>query len=81
MSRVLHFALALVVVTLLALLVSRDRKNIRIRFVIQLLVIEVVLAWFSLTPKLAWDLLKGFRTCSKNYSSTRRKGQASSLAI
>ncbi len=39
MSRVLHFVLALAVVALLALLVSHDRKQIRIRFVIQLLVI------------------------------------------
>ncbi|ATZ12161.1 NupC/NupG family nucleoside CNT transporter [Erwinia amylovora] len=60
MSRVLHFALALVVVTLLALLVSRDRKNIRFRFVIQLLVIEVVLAWFFLNSEAGLGFVKGF---------------------
>jgi len=60
MSRILHFALALVVVTLLALLVSRDRKNIRIRFVIQLLVIEVLLAWFFLNSEVGLGFVKGF---------------------
>ena len=43
MSHIAHFALALVVVAILALLVCRDRKSIRIRYVIQLLVIEVLL--------------------------------------
>ncbi|PLK58342.1 NupC/NupG family nucleoside CNT transporter, partial [Klebsiella quasipneumoniae] len=46
MDRVLHFVLAIVVVAILALLVSHDRKKIRIRYVVQLLVIEVLLAWF-----------------------------------
>ena len=35
MDRVLHFVLALAVVAILALLVSSDRKKIRIRYVIQ----------------------------------------------
>ena len=60
MSRILHFALALVVVTLLALLVSRDRKNIRVRFVIQLLVIEVALAWFFLNSEVGLGFVQGF---------------------
>ncbi|MBD8164038.1 NupC/NupG family nucleoside CNT transporter [Erwinia persicina] len=60
MSRILHFALALAVVALLALLVSRDRKNIRVRFVIQLLVIEVLLAWFFLTSEAGLGFVKGF---------------------
>lgn len=60
MSRILHFALALVVVTLLALLVSRDRKNIRVRFVIQLLMIEVALAWFFLNSEVGLDFVQEF---------------------
>ncbi len=60
MSRILHFALAMVVVTLLALLVSSDRKNIRIRFVIQLLVIEVLLAWFFLNSTIGLGFVQGF---------------------
>ncbi|HEY3983066.1 MULTISPECIES: NupC/NupG family nucleoside CNT transporter [Cedecea] len=60
MSRVLHFVLALAVVALLALLVSPNRKQIRIRFVIQLLVIEVLLAWFFLTSDVGLGFVKGF---------------------
>ncbi|ROR04737.1 NupC/NupG family nucleoside CNT transporter [Erwinia sp. JUb26] len=60
MSRILHFALALAVVALLALLVSRDRKNIRVRFVIQLLVIEVLLAWFFLNSEVGLGFVQGF---------------------
>lgn len=60
MSRVLHFVLALAVVALLALLVSSDRKKIRLRFVVQLLVIEVLLAWFFLNSDVGLGFVKGF---------------------
>jgi nucleoside transport protein len=60
MSRVLHFVLALAVVALLALLVSSDRKKIRIRFVVQLLVLEVLLAWFFLNSDVGLGFVKGF---------------------
>ena len=60
MDRVLHFVLALVVVTALALLVSTDRKKIRIRYVVQLLVIEVLLAWFFLNSNVGLGFVKGF---------------------
>nr|VXZ81997.1 Nucleoside-transport system protein nupC [Klebsiella pneumoniae] len=56
MDRVLHFVLAIVVVAILALLVSHDRQKIRIRYVVQLLVIEVLLAGSSSTPILVWVL-------------------------
>ena len=61
MDRVLHFILAIVVVAILALLVSHNRKQIRIRYVIQLLVIEVLLAWFFLTLMWVERCLKGYR--------------------
>ena len=60
MDRVLHFVLALAVVAILALLVSSDRKKIRIRYVIQLLVIEVLLAWFFLYSDVGLGFVKGF---------------------
>ena len=60
MDRVLHFVLALAVVAVLALLVSSDRKQIRIRYVIQLLVIEVLLAWFFLNSDVGLGFVKGF---------------------
>ena len=60
MDRVLHFVLALAVVAILALLVSSDRKKIRIRYVVQLLVIEVLLAWFFLNSNVGLGFVKGF---------------------
>lgn len=60
MDRVLHFVLALAVVAVLALLVSSDRKKIRIRYVIQLLVIEVLLAWFFLNSDVGLGFVKSF---------------------
>lgn len=68
MDRVLHFVLALAVVAILALLVSSDRKKIRIRYVIQLLVIEVLLAWFFLNS----DVGLGFVKASRNVRKTAR---------
>ncbi|MFY8338227.1 NupC/NupG family nucleoside CNT transporter [Klebsiella oxytoca] len=60
MDRFLHFILAIVVVAILALLVSHNRKQIRIRYVIQLLVIEVLLAWFFLNSDIGLGFVKGF---------------------
>ncbi|MEG1533086.1 MAG: nucleoside permease NupC [Citrobacter sp.] len=60
MDRVLHFVLALAVVAVLALLASSDRKKIRIRYVIQLLVIEVLLAWFFLNSDVGLGFVRGF---------------------
>ncbi len=48
MLAILHFLLALVVIFALALLVSHDRKRIRPRFIIQLLIVEAALGWFFL---------------------------------
>ncbi|MEF1219637.1 Na+ dependent nucleoside transporter N-terminal domain-containing protein, partial [Photobacterium damselae] len=44
----LHFVLGLVVVAALALLASKDRKSIKLRYIVQLLVIEIGLAYFLL---------------------------------
>ncbi|CAI1115098.1 nucleoside transporter C-terminal domain-containing protein [Serratia ficaria] len=48
MPQILQFIMALVVIIALALLVSNDRKKIRLRYIIQLLVIEGALAYFFL---------------------------------
>lgn len=60
MAHILHFLLALFVVAALALLVSKDRKKIRIRYIIQLLIIEVLLAWFFLNSEAGLGFVKGF---------------------
>ena len=48
MPEIFHFILSMTVIFLLALLFSHDRKKIRPRVILQLLVIEGVLAWFFL---------------------------------
>ncbi len=51
MLQILHFLLALMtiaILALLALLASRDRKSIKLRYIFQLLIIEIALAYFFL---------------------------------
>ncbi|EKT55691.1 NupC/NupG family nucleoside CNT transporter [Providencia sneebia] len=48
MTSILHFVLSLVVIGALAILASSNRKGIRPRYVIQLLVIQIALAYFFL---------------------------------
>ncbi|CPR18111.1 NupC/NupG family nucleoside CNT transporter [Brenneria goodwinii] len=60
LSHIAQFALALVVVAVLALLICRDRKSIRIRFIIQLLVVEILLAYFFLYSDIGLGVVKGF---------------------
>ncbi|MBN3053390.1 NupC/NupG family nucleoside CNT transporter [Pectobacterium brasiliense] len=60
MSQVLHFILATVAIFLLALLVSHDRKRIRLRFIVQLLVIEILLAYFLLHSSIGLNAISSF---------------------
>lgn len=48
MTSVFHFILALAIIGCLALLASSDRKKIRPRVLLQLVIIEAALAWFFL---------------------------------
>ncbi|WP_409161655.1 NupC/NupG family nucleoside CNT transporter [Pectobacterium sp. B2J-2] len=60
MSQVLHFILATTAIFLLALLASHDRKRIRLRFIVQLLVIEVLLAYFLLHSSIGLNAIRAF---------------------
>ncbi|WP_340607849.1 NupC/NupG family nucleoside CNT transporter [Xenorhabdus bharatensis] len=60
MSHIFHFVLALLVIGGLAILASNNRKDIRVRYIIQLLVIELVLAWFFLNSNAGLGIVKGF---------------------
>ncbi|AUH00011.1 NupC/NupG family nucleoside CNT transporter [Pectobacteriaceae bacterium CE70] len=60
MSHIAQFVLALIVIAGLSLLVCRDRKSIRIRFIIQLLIIEILLAYFFLYSNVGLGFVKGF---------------------
>ncbi|ELZ8933157.1 NupC/NupG family nucleoside CNT transporter [Cronobacter dublinensis] len=48
MTTLLHFIFAVLAILLLAWLASVDRKSIRLRYILQLTVIEAALAWFFL---------------------------------
>ena len=80
MFKIIHFLLALVIILALAWLVSFDRRKIRIRYVLQLIVIEIALAFFFLhadwySPALAdpADFYSGYRDAAVK---TERYGQA-----
>lgn len=60
MLQILHFLLALMTIAILALLVSRDRKNIRLRYIFQLLVLEIALAYFFLHSESGLGAIKYF---------------------
>lgn len=60
MLQILHFLLALMTIAILALLVSRDRKNIRFRYIFQLLVLEIALAYFFLHSESGLGAIKYF---------------------
>jgi CNT family concentrative nucleoside transporter len=51
MTQFLHFLLALAVILGLAWLASYDRQKIRVRYIIQLIIIEIALAFFFCMPK------------------------------
>jgi len=59
MSTILHFIFALAVIGLLAFLVSHNRQQIRIRFILQLLIIEAVIGWFCLHSSAGLALVGG----------------------
>jgi CNT family concentrative nucleoside transporter len=54
----LHFLLALVVILALAWLASYDRQKIRIRYILQLIIIEIALAFFFLHAESGLWLVK-----------------------
>ena len=58
MFKIVHFLLALVIILALAWLVSFDRRKIRIRFVLQLIVIEIALAFFFLHAESGLFIIK-----------------------
>ncbi|WFQ81580.1 nucleoside transporter C-terminal domain-containing protein [Xenorhabdus sp. SF857] len=74
MSHVLHFLLALVVIGGLAVLASNNRKNIKIRYIIQLLIIELFLAWFFLNSNVGLKVVKGFDDLFVHLLSYAEKG-------
>lgn len=60
MSAVFHFLLSIILIGGLSILTSSDRASIRIRYVFQLLVIELILAWFFLNSDIGQGFVAGF---------------------
>ncbi len=54
---VLRFLLGLAVIIILALIFSHDRHKIRIRYIVQLLVVELLIAYFLLHSRLGVNLV------------------------
>lgn len=59
-SALLHFILAFIVICLFALLVSYDRKKIRLRYIVQLLIVEIVLAYLLLRSAIGQTIVTKF---------------------
>ncbi|BES86000.1 nucleoside permease [Pectobacterium araliae] len=74
MSQVLHFILATTAILLLALLVSHDRKRIRLRFIVQLLVIEILLAYFLLHSSIGLNAISSFASLFEKLLSFANQG-------
>ncbi|MBE8595968.1 nucleoside transporter C-terminal domain-containing protein [Xenorhabdus sp. BG5] len=74
MSHILHFFLSLVVIGGLAVLASNNRKDIKIRYIIQLIIIELFLAWFFLNSNVGLGVVKGFDDLFVHLLSYAAKG-------
>lgn len=79
MFKIVHFLLALVIILALARLVSFDRRKIRIRFVLQLIVIEIALAFFFCMQKAACSLLNMSPVSLNHCLNSLPKGRILSL--
>lgn len=80
MTQFLHFLLALAVILALAWLASYDRKKIRIRYIIQLIIIEVALAFFFLHAESGLWLVKNIASFLNHCSALPPKAPTLYLA-
>lgn len=74
MSHILHFFLSLVVIGGLAVLASNNRKDIKVRYIFQLIIIELFLAWFFLNSNVGLGVVKGFDDLFVHLLSYAAKG-------
>lgn len=58
-SRILNFGISFTSIVVLSLLISRNPKNIRIRFIIQILIIEIICGYFILRSKIGTESIQG----------------------
>lgn len=62
MPRIFHFILGFSIIVILSLLISTNPKKIRLRFIIQLLIIEILCGYFILHSEIGSNSIK--RLCS-----------------
>lgn len=74
MFAVLQFLFSLIVIALLALAVSRNRRAIRPRYLVQLLILEIALAWFFLHSAYGLEFVKGFAALFNKLLNFTRDG-------
>jgi len=72
--QVAHFSLSMIMLGLLSLFASKDRRKIRIRFVVQLLILETFLAWFFLNSESGVGFVKCFSGFFDELLSHANKG-------
>lgn len=56
--RILNFSIGLIAITILSLLISKNPKNIRIRYIIQILIIEIILGHYILHSTIGSKTIK-----------------------
>ncbi|WP_440616579.1 NupC/NupG family nucleoside CNT transporter [Cysteiniphilum sp. 6C5] len=57
MLKILHFLLALIIVAVILYFASMNRKNIKARFIVQLIIIEIIVAYFLLKSAVGADII------------------------
>ncbi|WP_119328091.1 NupC/NupG family nucleoside CNT transporter [Cysteiniphilum halobium] len=57
MLKILHFLLALIILAIILYFASMNRKNIKLRFIIQLIIIEIIVAYFLLQSAAGADII------------------------
>ncbi|MFZ9035103.1 MAG: NupC/NupG family nucleoside CNT transporter [Francisellaceae bacterium] len=60
LNTIFHFVLGIIFVLFMALLISKKRTEIRYRYVIQLVVIEIIVGYFMLNSTIGIEIVGGF---------------------
>lgn len=73
-SNILHFLLSLIMIFGIGWLISYNKRGVKLRFVVQILVIEIVLAWVLLYSQAGVYLISGLSGVFTNLMSYARVG-------
>ena len=73
-SNILHFLLSLIMIFGIGWLISYNKRGVKLRYVVQILVIEIVLAWVLLYSQAGVYLISGLSGVFTNLMSYARVG-------